>query len=521
MKNKFKHEGDSKLRNRLNLSKLIVFYLVAWLLIASLAFAATGDVDTAQPWHTIQQIAKSNADRTSIDKDADEIIDEAKTLTLAIILGDVNAKSNIGDSSHGAVLNLKAGVNKYAAIDFFNGASPVWGIGKDDLGKFYIDKSGVGNALTIKDTNIDAGVDPAKLNVGIGVADPNNKLEVAGKIFATGDVCTNLAGGKCLSTLSFTELDPKVGAVTSGKWCVGDGTAVQCTQNTPVSDDGDWVISGTDMYSSVAGNIGIGAPIPKQKLDVTGSIATSGVTRIDTSGVGTFSSGTKVIGKTWTAFTVEETSGGTGAGMYLNKKNSNSVGDFSFRENNADRWQVSFRSAGQNDRLDIANYYTNDGAWGGSYAPRITITKEGNVGVGKVPDADIKLDVDGTLKATKLTVGTIDPVYEIDGKKYATYVSDYAGGVAIETSGKINIKKGIYEIDFNNLQKGSDLWLFWQASNKNIKDISIILTPGFDGKAWYTKKENSLIINADKDGEVSYRLTAPRKDYEDWPNEIK
>lgn len=37
-------------------------------------------------------------------------------------------------------------------------------------------------------------------NVGIGTVTPGKKLDVVGAVRATGDVCTDLAGGKCLST---------------------------------------------------------------------------------------------------------------------------------------------------------------------------------------------------------------------------------------------------------------------------------------------------------------------------------
>ncbi|MDD4989822.1 MAG: hypothetical protein PHW31_00740 [Candidatus Pacebacteria bacterium] len=129
------------------------------------------------------------------------------------------------------------------------------------------------------------------------------------------------------------------------------------------------------------------------------------------------------------------------------------------------------------------------------------------------------------LTVGKLYVTTIDPVYEIDGKKYATYVSDYAGGVRIETSGILQLSTANYQlptktIDFNQLKKGSDLWLFWQASSKNINDLVVILTPSFDAKVWYEKQNNKLVIFGEKTGEVSYRLSMPRKDANDWPNII-
>jgi len=158
----------------------------------------------------------------------------------------------------------------------------------------------------------------------------------------------------------------------------------------------------------------------------------------------------------------------------------------------------------------------------------------GNVGIGTTnPITDLyvngtaqindQLNMNGAdiIGVDKLTVSTIDPVYEIDGIKYATYVSDFAGGVRTETTGVIKIKNTKYEIDFDNLKTGSDLWLFWQSSSKNLDDLVVILTPNFEGKVWYKKSGNRLTIYGDKSGEISYRLTAPRRDYQDWTNFVK
>jgi len=127
-----------------------------------------------------------------------------------------------------------------------------------------------------------------------------------------------------------------------------------------------------------------------------------------------------------------------------------------------------------------------------------------------------------------LNVSVIDPIFDINGTKYATYVSDFAGGVRVETSGVVkleniginqsNQQQSAFIIDFDKVEAGSDLWLFWQASNKKIEDVAVLPAPGFEGKAWYEKNGNSIIIYGDRKGEVSFRLSAPRVDYQKWPN---
>ncbi len=62
-----------------------------------------------------------------------------------------------------------------------------------------------------------------------------------------------------------------VGAIAANKWCVANvaGNALDCTADSPGGSDADWTISGTDMYSSVSGNVGIGETSPQRALHIS------------------------------------------------------------------------------------------------------------------------------------------------------------------------------------------------------------------------------------------------------------
>ncbi len=146
------------------------------------------------------------------------------------------------------------------------------------------------------------------------------------------------------------------------------------------------------------------------------------------------------------------------------------------------------------------------------------------------------------ITAQKINAVTVDPVYTIGGIHYATYMAGMTG-VKEETTGVIRLQEQnathSYVIDFNNLEQGSDVWLFAQTINIDgrayiaedgtvyrttaeeiFDNMTVLLTPGFEGDVWYEKDvENKRItILADKSGEVSYRLTAPRLDWKSWSN---
>ena len=126
--------------------------------------------------------------------------------------------------------------------------------------------------------------------------------------------------------------------------------------------------------------------------------------------------------------------------------------------------------------------------------------------------------------AGKLTVGLIDPLFNIEGIKYATFLPGMPG-VKEETTGVIELTNGKYVIDFDELEQGSDLWIFYRVTDfgKNWDKLIVLLTAEGPGEVWYKKKlaENQLIIYSEAAISVSYRLTAPRFDWEKWPNIVE
>jgi len=97
-------------------------------------------------------------------------------------------------------------------------------------------------------------------NVGIGVKEPTYPLDVEGKIHATGDICTDLGGGKCLSQL--TTFVPFFGG--------GGGISGSGSSNYLPIWTGSASLGNSIIYQSGSA-VGIDTTSPTQKLDVAGT----------------------------------------------------------------------------------------------------------------------------------------------------------------------------------------------------------------------------------------------------------
>lgn len=130
------------------------------------------------------------------------------------------------------------------------------------------------------------------------------------------------------------------------------------------------------------------------------------------------------------------------------------------------------------------------------------------------------LTVDGGTG--KINAGTIDPLYNIGGTRYATYLPGMTGTVREEAVGTVTLRSREAVVDFDELTRGDALWVFYQVTDFGPRwdNLVVQLTPNTNGTVWYEKDvlRNRLIIKGEKGGEVSYRLSAPRFDHEKWDN---
>jgi hypothetical protein len=223
--------------------------------------------------------------------------------------------------------------------------------------------------------------------------------------------------------------------------------------------DGDWTISGNDMYSTVSGNVGIGKTNPTTTLDVNGEITAAGGSSVnwntaygwnDHSGAGYLTSesdpvfsGSAAAGITSPDINNWNTAYGwgdhSGAGYLTSESDPvfSSSAAAGITSPDITNWNTAY---GWGDH-SLAGYLTSEtdpqvGAnttnyvpkWDGSALITGTIYDNGNVGVGEASPA-AKLDVSGDINASS--------VYKIGGNTVLSVAGSGNTLVGIE-AGAVN-----------------------------------------------------------------------------------
>ena len=127
------------------------------------------------------------------------------------------------------------------------------------------------------------------------------------------------------------------------------------------------------------------------------------------------------------------------------------------------------------------------------------------------------------IGVNKLSVVIIDPLYDIGGVKYSSYAPSIVGGIKEEYVGRGNIKNCGSEfcswiLDFSQVSKGSDLWVWRQIIDFRPETIEVIMTAyGQPALLSYEIGDNQIKFHSDRPTQFSYRLVGSRFDWRRWP----
>jgi len=208
-------------------------------------------------------------------------------------------------------------------------------------------------------------------NIGIGKANPANRLDVDGTV--------EMTGFKMPASAS------------DGYVLTSDGSGVGTWQPAAGGPDGDWTISGSDLYPAVSGKVGIGTTSPERKLHVDGDV--------------------KIRSSVQTPLLVSKTSANNyPVAIFDNTADRNAVVEVRTSSTNSNSAGFTAFDGGDPARrmdfwLDVnvpQGLIRYDDQAGGDVAMYF---KDGFVGIDEVSPAS-KLDVDGTVEMTGFKMPT-------------------------------------------------------------------------------------------------------------------
>lgn len=398
--------------------------------------------------------------------------------------------------------------------------------------KSYVDSSVTGAATQWTTTS--TGVFYNSGNVGIGTTGPVTKLEIQG---TTPSLRVTGASGTVPSLeLSSTGI---VNWKLQSNWDSASGFAVlqDATERLVIKS---------------GGNVGIGTTNPVAKLEVVGDIQTSNQGRFKgwyTAGSGLaaelgISSGEGfylAYNRTTSAYSpVNMQAGGTALrlpvdGMAtLTNGLSVTTGNVGIATSTPN-YSLTVNGYGWfNQPVIVGTPVATNHAATKSYVDSIiggstSSTSNYVLKTGDAMSGNLNMNGSNITAVNKLTVTTIDPLYEIGGVKYSTYASAIVGGVKEEFVGRGRLEKISKDklqmiLDFSKVEKGSDLWVWYNAIDFSKDNVEVLATAyNIPIPIAYTIKNNSIIFNAiSNEGiEFSYRLVGKRFDWRKWPTYAK
>lgn len=275
-----------------------------------------------------------------------------------------------------------------------------------------------------------------------------------------------------------------------------------------------------ETYLAENGNFGIGDTSPSDKLEVAGTVRANQLTdRNNTSYYVNPSGGSRMSQLRYAS----------GDGLLIDET-----------DGDADTWlpytngRIYLTSNGD---IGAAGLRYRNYTDAGGYTTQFDITAGGAI----TAYGNLNMQSNDITNVDKIDANTVDPVYNIGDTKYATYMAGMTG-VKEETTGlaKLKCQKRSgpdcrQTVDFDEVEEGSDLWLFYRTSDlgKEWEKLRVVVTARHKGGVWnagydFDPEANELRLTAEPvevrgpvgelSPEVSYRLTAPRFDADEWSN---
>ena len=184
------------------------------------------------------------------------------------------------------------------------------------------------------------------------------------------------------------ELEPRQRIVAAGYAFRATGAdTAEYARSATAASDGDWTIAGSNMYSAVSGNVGIGTASPQAKLQVKGALR---------------------MGSGAAKYEIQEVTPYSGGGW----KDYIDYGGIGIGSNDGTQRQMLMFTdgAGSNNIFTVATSENGGSSWEADFV----VQQDGNVGIG-TSSPSARLDVNGDVNTDSLyTIGG-NPVLSAPG----------------------------------------------------------------------------------------------------------
>ncbi|NQY28400.1 MAG: hypothetical protein HRT69_02905 [Flavobacteriaceae bacterium] len=286
-----------------------------------------------------------------------------------------------------------------------------------------------------------------------------------------------------------------------GKILVSDASGNATWKDTTSGADDDWTISGSDMYNTNSGNIGIGVTIPTRKLHIENSVAGNSVLYVENKD-GSTSKSYAIHGVTM-ALDQKGAAGVFGESLQGGDHEMGVKGDYRL-------WGAAVAGIGYGVTDDDMATLQDYGVWGaidfsdgvGVYALNKDLTA--GTAYGAYVDGNFAV-VNGTKSGSVPTSKGNQLVYSMESPEI--WFEDFGTGKLINGQVHINLDELFHETIIINDKHPMHVFIQEQGNSNGV-----FFVPDTDGKGFTVKEKNGGNSNI----YFSYRITAKRRFFQEY-----